>query len=327
MASDGGAIDGTSAAEGATNDSALAMDAAQDSSQADGGGLTDASDGAVRDAALEVPRQITGLFAWFKADRGIIKVDGGNGVATWQDQSGNGHDANAPSAAGTQPTFAVAGMNGKDALYFNGAQTEPYPRLRTTAFAQPLAQPATFFVASQHTQLGQYAAANHFLVDGLSTSSRLAVGAGGNTLSACGAAGSCVTFFQYGGGQLSDVATPTSATATQGAIWTGVFESSLRLELSKRRGGEGGRSEGDRSRFVRGDGVRRSVDAGTAGEIGEIHHGGPRPRRIERERDLKAEAAQIADWAKSSKSPARFQRRSRVVPAANFAETQPAPAY
>ncbi len=65
------------------------------------------------------PKSLTGLVLWLRADS--ITGDAGASVATWADQSGQGHDA-LQSVAIRQPTLAAGWKNGHPAVAFaNGA--------------------------------------------------------------------------------------------------------------------------------------------------------------------------------------------------------------
>jgi hypothetical protein len=58
----------------------------------------------------------TNLVLWLKADAGVT-TDGSGNVTDWADQSANGNNASAPSAANT-PTFIANAVNGRPALHF-----------------------------------------------------------------------------------------------------------------------------------------------------------------------------------------------------------------
>ena len=60
---------------------------------------------------------IPNMLLWVKADAGLIM--NGTGVATWQDQSGNGRDLTQPTAA-AQPTVTTGAVNGLPAITLNG---------------------------------------------------------------------------------------------------------------------------------------------------------------------------------------------------------------
>ncbi len=68
------------------------------------------------DAELH-PANLAGLRLWLRADTITGVVDGGS-VGTWNDSSGQGRNAVAPS--GAQPTFRAVARNGRPALRFDG---------------------------------------------------------------------------------------------------------------------------------------------------------------------------------------------------------------
>lgn len=70
------------------------------------------------------PTDIAGLGLWLKADAGTLDdssnpCTNGEGVATWQDQSGTGNDATQASDP-NQPIYTTGAINGLPALLFDG---------------------------------------------------------------------------------------------------------------------------------------------------------------------------------------------------------------
>lgn len=59
---------------------------------------------------------LTGLKVWLRSDTGIVT---GTGVATWQDQSGNGNNYSQGTGA-NQPTVTASAINGLPSIDFNG---------------------------------------------------------------------------------------------------------------------------------------------------------------------------------------------------------------
>ncbi len=66
------------------------------------------------------PTEIGGLSLWLDADDAGTLTLNGNGVASWQDKSGNNRNATQGTAA-SQPTDTAAGLNGKHVVTFDGS--------------------------------------------------------------------------------------------------------------------------------------------------------------------------------------------------------------
>jgi|GEM_PF-2522332 len=77
-------------------------------------------------ANAQIPQ---GSILWLRADRGVIIKDGR--VATWEDQSGLGHDATTANP-GQQPDFLAFASNGKPALIFHGWNSFQTPNIFPT---------------------------------------------------------------------------------------------------------------------------------------------------------------------------------------------------
>lgn len=88
----------------------------------------------------EAALQISGLKAWFRADR-IAGLNDGDLVTTWSDSSGNGNHATQATAA-NKPTYKLNIFNGQPVVRF--AATD---YLATSAFTE-LAQPNTVFIVA-----------------------------------------------------------------------------------------------------------------------------------------------------------------------------------
>lgn len=69
-----------------------------------------------------VPTDLSGCVLWLRADLGIGLAAAPNqaNVATWADQSGNGHDASQATTA-SQPTYSPNAVNGLPAITGNGS--------------------------------------------------------------------------------------------------------------------------------------------------------------------------------------------------------------
>lgn len=100
------------------------------------------------------PRHLTGLSLWldaadtnsaYDATSGGSLVTAGNGVARWQDKSGNGRHAT-QGTANNRPTLNTNKQNGLPCLTFDGVNDS----LATAAFAH--SQPLTIFVAQRLTK-------------------------------------------------------------------------------------------------------------------------------------------------------------------------------
>jgi len=68
-------------------------------------------------AASWTPKSISGCILWLRAN-GIIGLGDGDSIATWSDESGNGHDA---TEATNQPTYETNELNGLPVVRFNGS--------------------------------------------------------------------------------------------------------------------------------------------------------------------------------------------------------------
>jgi hypothetical protein len=84
------------------------------------------------------PASIPGLQLWLRADS-LTNLPDGSAVTSWNDSSGQGRNASAPTTAGAQPTYQAIARNGRPALQFNG----------TTQFLSgPAANWQTFFAVA-----------------------------------------------------------------------------------------------------------------------------------------------------------------------------------
>jgi hypothetical protein len=87
-----------------------------------------------------LPTDIASLEIWVRSDLGITK-DGGDAVATWADQSGNGNDFNHVT---NKPTWVDSQINGEAVVKFDGTNDE----MQTASIT--LNRPMHFFVVLEH---------------------------------------------------------------------------------------------------------------------------------------------------------------------------------
>jgi hypothetical protein len=93
-----------------------------------------------------LPNQITGLFAWYKADA-IVGLTDGQSVTSWLDSSGN---ANTLGSVNTAPLYKVNQVNGLPSVVFAGnGTTTGSAALRTGNIT--LAQPYTVIMVVNYT--------------------------------------------------------------------------------------------------------------------------------------------------------------------------------
>jgi hypothetical protein len=107
----GGAAGGGTAGSGGAAGSAGGAAGSAGGAAGSAGGAAGSAGGAAGGAAQP---PLAGLTIWLQAGKGVTTADGGAGVATWADQSGNGNDAT--SAGGTPVTQTT--VNGHPALHF-----------------------------------------------------------------------------------------------------------------------------------------------------------------------------------------------------------------
>lgn len=117
------------------------------------------------------PKSITGLTAWFAADK-ITGVADGASLAAWPDSSGNGNNAT-QATGGNQPTYynttAAKLVNGLPAVWW--ANSTDY--MTTAAFATALTVGTVFAVASIDN-----GGANTYVYDGIASNNRWALAYG-----------------------------------------------------------------------------------------------------------------------------------------------------
>jgi hypothetical protein len=95
------------------------------------------------------PLQLSGLSAWYRADKGVTL--NGATVSAWGDQSGNGRHFSQGTAA-SQPTFAATGLGGQPALTFDG--TSDSLATAATVFSTPSSgMKVTLFVVASIVSL------------------------------------------------------------------------------------------------------------------------------------------------------------------------------
>jgi hypothetical protein len=97
-----------------------------------------------------LPTNVPGCILWLKADAGV-QTNAGGWVTGWQDQSGCGNGAWAPS--GSEPTLVAGGLNGKPFVRFDGITN----CLRNTSWAPGFnvsSQLTYFFVSKVMTNGG-----------------------------------------------------------------------------------------------------------------------------------------------------------------------------
>lgn len=101
------------------------------------------------------PLTISGLVAWFAADR-IVGLSDGAAVSTWSDISGFGHDL-AQATGSQQPLYKTSILNGHPVVRFDSTDY-----MKTATFT--LAQPYTVFIVCCPSDVTT--AGNHILADG-----------------------------------------------------------------------------------------------------------------------------------------------------------------
>jgi hypothetical protein len=122
---------------------------------------------------------LASLVARYRADLGVTK-DGSNNVATWADQSGNGHDL---TEGTNKPTWVANQINGLPILRFNGTNQKLSNTNASFDLAQPIHyffvwNPGSFGTASKYL-LSSNSTATHFVDGDGATSQKLQMYGGG----------------------------------------------------------------------------------------------------------------------------------------------------
>ena len=97
-----------------------------------------------------LPSSLGGLALWLKADAGVTLA--GSNVTAWEDQSGNGFNANGNVTDGVNPTFVSNVKNGKPILRFGNNNDATVLRTNPTTFGNN--GEFTIFTVHQYNQTG-----------------------------------------------------------------------------------------------------------------------------------------------------------------------------
>jgi len=192
---------------------------------------------------------VSGLVAWYRADRGV-DVNGAV-VTRWRDLSGHGYDlvpaADAIDAGASGATVQSSGINGRTAVYFeelpNVAGDGPDALRMATGFPQPLPQPFVQLAVVEPTRVGVEV---WFLTDGLNHSGLKTASLGYNYYPSCDGGGYCPSAFLSAGGALftDDPAfSPWVSNSFIDGVCTGLFNGSssqLWINGTSRAQGQGG---------------------------------------------------------------------------------------
>jgi hypothetical protein len=103
----------------------------------------------VRLAAPQMPRDLSGLVLWLRADLGVTK-DGGNKVSNWADQSGSSNDA-AQGTAANQPTYVASSINSLPTISFDGSASPNNDILITPNVDMTASPGVTCFIVAKDT--------------------------------------------------------------------------------------------------------------------------------------------------------------------------------
>lgn len=115
--SDGGSTGDTTAASTGTTGTSVATTTTESSGTTESTGTGETGGSSSGGMSCASPDAIPGLILWLRAD--TIVADPA-GVLTWVDQGPLGNDATRPASSPGAPQLLVGGLNGEDALSFNG---------------------------------------------------------------------------------------------------------------------------------------------------------------------------------------------------------------